>query len=63
MDVGHLARDADLVGMEIAKVLPAGFLNLSDFVVDVMEDVASLISALNQVAMSIWLRIFQVNQS
>jgi len=39
------------------------FFNLSDFVVDVMEDVASLVRALYQVAMSIWLHIFLVNQS
>lgn len=39
------------------------FLNTSDFVVNVIKEAASLISVLNQVAMSIWLRIFQVNQS
>ena len=50
-------------GFAAAGLTVASFLNESDFVVNVMEDVASLISALNQVAMSIWLRIFQVNQS
>ena len=41
----------------------AGFLNPSDFVVNVMEDAVSLISVLDQVAMSIELRIFLANQS
>ena len=68
MDVGHISQDADLVGMEIAEVLPfvlvvAGFLNASDFVVDVMEDVASLVRALYQVAKSIQHRIFQGDQN
>ena len=58
MDVGHLARDADLVGMEIAKVLPAGFLNPSDYVVNVIKYVASLVRALNPVAKSIQHHIF-----
>ena len=50
-------------GFAATGLTVASFLNESDFVINVMEDVASLISALNQVAMSIWLRIFQVNQS
>ena len=86
MDVGHLARDADVVGVEIGEVLRfalvvaaftlpfgrfvgkdvvggvegegfaaaglavAGFLNPSDFIVNVMEDAASLVGALDQVA-------------
>ena len=41
----------------------AGFLNASDFVVNEMEDAVSFISVLDQVAMSIELRIFLANQS
>ena len=50
-------------GFAAAGLAVAGFLNPSDFVVNVMEDATSLISVLNLVAKSIELRIFQANQS
>ena len=37
-------------GFAAAGLAVAGFLNASDFVVNVMEDAASLVGALNQVA-------------
>ena len=37
-------------GFAAAGLAVAGFLNASDFVVDVMEDAASLVGALDQVA-------------
>ena len=37
-------------GFAAAGLAVAGFLNASDFVVDVIEDAASLIGALNEVA-------------
>ena len=37
-------------GFAAAGLAVAGFLNLSDFVVDVIKDAASLVGALNQVA-------------
>ena len=50
-------------GCAVAGLAVADFLNASDFVVDVMEDVTSLVRALYLVAKSTQHRIFQGDQS
>ena len=47
----------------VAGLAVAGFLNTSDFVVDVMEDVTSLVRDFDLVAKSTQHRIFQGDQS
>ena len=49
-DVEDVVGGVEGEGFAAAGLAVAGFLNASDFVVDVMEDAASLVGALNQVA-------------